>query len=579
MNKFLLLGVACSLSPAMLAQTYENPVVDFEYGTVFGGPFVSQISPNGKWLAGGSSPLAQGTNNMLSVIDVENKTIYIEQGDGNMLSSGNCVADNGVVAADLDYMGGIPGYFKDGNWYELPTFRHNGFVRGITADGSVIVGMEATEHLQGGDGIAYLPVMWHVTDAQSPDALYSQPEVLPHPETDFTGRPPQLISTLAISADGNTILGDIWDYFGDVAQPIVWTKDAEGNWTYRTYFSEWLNPDNVAFPEWPGVAPENPDYMKYMSEEAAADYNDALNDWMMSGYDPNLYPDPLDYMTDEQKEEYLAAYDKYQAEIPGWLEKYDAFTMFYWKVRGHENFRSVLRNGCQMNPQGTYFVADWAHKGTYKEGTYKVDMATAECESINLGFALRQILEDGTMIGYVPGAMFSNSPEVGYIMPAGEEAMTVYDYFKKNNPEIAEWMDENMVHTYVDGLTDEVFSDMFVGVPCATNDLKTIATGVYDSWTPVGSDDYFVAYSYLFNNGTNVGVNEILGNATPMAIANGEITLGAEVASLEIFDLSGKRVFSVENPSSTVSPGLGDGIYVVRATSRNGVKTVLKTRF
>ncbi len=35
----------------------------------------------------------------------------------------------------------------------------------------------------------------------------------------------------------------------------------------------------------------------------------------------------------------------------------------------------------------------------------------------------------------------------------------------------------------------------------------------------------------------------------------------------------------IKNPSSTVSPGLGDGIYVVRATSHNGVKTVLKTRF
>lgn len=259
MNRILLLGVACSLSPAMWAQTQENPAVDFEYGTVFGGAFVSQISPNGKWLAGGSSPLAQGTNNMLSVIDVENKTIYVEDSEGNMLSSGNCVADNGVVAADLDYMAGIPGYFVGGSWYELSTSRHNGFVRGITADGSVIVGMEATEHGQGGDGIAYLPVMWHVTNCDSHDALYSEPEVLPHPETDFTGRPPQLISTLAISADGNTILGDIWDYFGDVAQPIVWTKDAEGNWTYRTYFSEWLNPDNVTFPEWPGVAPENPD--------------------------------------------------------------------------------------------------------------------------------------------------------------------------------------------------------------------------------------------------------------------------------------------------------------------------------
>ena len=35
----------------------------------------------------------------------------------------------------------------------------------------------------------------------------------------------------------------------------------------------------------------------------------------------------------------------------------------------------------------------------------------------------------------------------------------------------------------------------------------------------------------------------------------------------------------IKNPSLTVSPGLGDGNYVVRATSHNGVKTVLKTRF
>lgn len=567
------------MAPAMWAQTPQEPVVDFDYGTIFGGAFINQISPNGKWLAGGSNPLAQGTSNMVSVVDVENRTIYVEKGNGNMLSSGSCVADNGVVVADLDYMAGIPGYFKDGSWYELPTSRHSGFVRGITADGSMVVGMEATNYGQGDDGIAYLPVVWHVTDALSQDALYSQPEVLPHPDTDFSGRPPQLISTLAVSADGNTILGDIWDYFGDIAQPIVWTKDAEGNWTYRTYFSEWLNPDNVTFPEWPGEAPESPDYMNYMSEEAAGDYEDALNEWMMSGYDPFLYPDPADYMTEEQNEAYQAALNKYYAEMPAWSAKFEAFSEVYWKVRSSKDFKYVLRNGCQMNPQGTYFVADWAHSGTYKEGTYKVDMATADCESIALGFALRQILEDGTMIGYNPSGMFTGNPDVGYIWPAGGEAVTLYEYIKGVKPKIAEWMDNNMVHTYVSGLTDDEFTEMFAGVPCATNDLKTIATGVYNTWSADLTGDDFEAYSYLFNMGTNVGVSEILGNATPMSVANGEITLGSDVASLEIFDASGKRVFSVENPSSTVSPGLGSGIYVVRATSLNGVKTVLKARF
>ncbi|MDE6135603.1 MAG: T9SS type A sorting domain-containing protein, partial [Muribaculaceae bacterium] len=524
-----------------------------------------------------SSPLAQGTNNMLSVIDVENKTIYVERGNGNMLSTGNCVADNGVVAADLDYMAGLPGYFKDGSWYELPTSRHCGFARGITADGSMIVGMEATNYGQGDDGVAYLPVVWHAT-GQTADALYSQPEVLPHPATDFAGRPPQLISTLAVSADGNTILGDMWDYYGDVAQPIVWTRDANDGWTYKTLFSEWLNPDNVEFPEWPGEAPVSPDYMDYMTPEDAAAYDAALNQWMINGYDPFAYPDPLDYMSDEKKAAYQTDLDTYMAEIPGWNMKYEAFVEVYWKVRSNPNFKYVLRNSCQMNPQGTYFITDWAHSGTRKEGSYKVDMESATYEPFKISFPLRQILEDGTMIGYSPSSLFSGSPDVGYIWPAGGEAMTVYNYIKSVRPEMADWIDSNMTHSYINGNTDSQSSGLFVGVPCATNGLETIATGVFNTWATEMTDDYMEAYSYVFDMNSESGIADIISNATPITVADGTISLGAEVAALEIFDASGVRVFSVKNPSGTVAPGLGKGFYVIRATSPNGVSTVLKAR-
>jgi len=56
-------------------------------------------------------------------------------------------------------------------------------------------------------------------------------------------------------------------------------------------------------------------------------------------------------------------------------------------------------------------------------------------------------------------------------------------------------------------------------------------------------------------------------------------TRGCQEYSVASLNMKNLMSPTPRNPSSTVSPGLGDGNYVVRATSHNGVKTVLKTRF
>lgn len=561
-----------AVTPALYAQTTgETDVEETDGVTIYKGAYISDISSNGKWLAGAILESA-------SVVDVEKKIIYVEEGQFE-LGTGSRVADNGVIAGDISTMAEIPGYFKDGNWYYLPTNGRIGLSRAITPDGQTLIGILGTEMQQGYDGVTHVPAIWHATGSDDPEKYFGDPEILPYPEKDFTGRAPQIVSTMAISDDGNVIMGQMWDNYGYVTQPVVWTKGDDGKWTYRLYCSEMLNPDNVQFPEWVGDGPESPNPVDFMPDEEREQYNEDLNEWMAGGSDPDEYPEPEEYMTSEEIDAYNEAMEKFLAEYDEWNEKWIAFMTVYQEVRNNPNFKCIMINSGKMNPQGTYFIADWSHTGSSPDGTMKIDIASGNTEDIKVNFRIGQILRDGSMTGRIDGNTIVKIPDVAYVWPAGKEPMTLFDYFEQTKPEFAEFMDDYMTHMVTSEYDGEQ-SVQFSGFPCATNGLEVIATGVYNIWADADEPDAdkYPAFSYLFDTNKGSGINAVLSGYTDMKVNGSVITLGSKVSTLEIYDLSGALVLSMNKPGMRVEPALEGGVYVIRATSETGVTTVLKAR-
>lgn len=121
-------------------------------------------------------------------------------------------------------------------------------------------------------------------------------------------------------------------------------------------------------------------------------------------------------------------------------EKWIAFMTVYQEVRNNPNFKCIMINSGKMNPQGTYFIADWSHTGSYPDGTMKIDIASGNTEDIKVNFRIGQILRDGSMTGRIEGII--KTPDEAYVWPAGKEPMTLFDYFEQTKPEFAEFMDD-----------------------------------------------------------------------------------------------------------------------------------------
>ncbi len=171
-------------------------------------------------------------------------------------------------------------------------------------------------------------------------------------------------------------------------------------------------------------------------------------------------------------------------------------------------------------------------------------------------------------------------PVQAYIYKPGyDDFILLVDYFKTANPEIADWMEENMVHdilSYDEDWNEVIIEDVLAtGTPCASADLSMIACSVSSLW-----DDNFDYNSFLFT-GLNSGVGAISakGSIALKSMGHGKVILSGVAANFEIFDLSGACVYSAKNQSGVVETGLNSGAYVVKATDANGNASTLKVVF
>ena len=484
----------------------------------------------------------------------------------------NTLSDDGLLLC-TDQTSSNATYHYQGAWHTLSTGEYidsNSSANGITPDGSRICGNLGVGSFMEDYALMIAPVIW---DRQA-DGSYGDYVILPHPETDVFGAAPQYITATAISADGHTIAGQIVDSRGCFTYPIIYIEDENGNWTYDLPAMDLTNPEGLELPKHPGEAPEYPSESQFMSEEKAAEYEQAVTDF----YNGVETEEPVaeDYMTEEEIEAYEAAMGEFEEWESLAYEYDDAYyaiidTSVSWEFNqvslsadgtklGLCQLTEVIKPGYRV-PQEAFFPwifnLDGSEPETYDETSMYIS-----------GFANNYLLAaevDELTTCYN-----------GWLLKDGE-ATSLYNYLATKGDDIKSWVDLNLSHEWEveDGETGDIDVEtiMYTGMPSASNDLSVIA-----SWTPSMWDTY-APESYIFNLGSeDSGIAAVVadGSASVSLDEEGNLSVSADIVDLAIYDLSGVCVKHVANPAGTVACDLANGVYVVMTTDANGAVVATK---
>lgn len=581
MKKALLLSMCLAATASFAAETEQPKCITLD------GVMATRTSPDGVWLAAASYPnliiinLATDKRYEMYVDDPYSETNY-------RVSSGYCVANDGTVLGgrNMDEAGIWTPDGELGKWTLLPgTENVTAGGNSITSDGKYIVGFTANpDFVDVETTVASVPVVWTRND----DGTYSEPEFLPYPDKDWTDRTPTYCLGNAISEDGKVVVGLMIDYFGTAGQPFISKKGEDGKWTTKLLFSELLNPTGEKLPPFPGsIDFTNPTFtpQAYMSEENAAKYNEDFNNWVSSETpDPEKMPDPLNYMSEEEK----GVYEKRCAEYLEWETAYQKYQDKMNEIANAQT--SFAQNLIFMNPAGTHILAttqkadpdadpsSWMpsylkgimlydiEKETYVESDGNVSLSACQ-----LNDNLDILATNYNDINYVERAYIARDGKIKEIQP-------LEDYYKTTAPEIYDFMNENMIENVIvdmveneDGEMLPVYDDVLIsGNPCGPFDLKWLACGRINLNTD--QDETF-----LLGWTKPVGVSGIEVSAFSLeSVGNGNLKVNGNASEIRIFDLSGNIVFN-GNGSGIISTNLSNGLYIVKAVSESGETVVIKT--
>jgi hypothetical protein len=132
-------------------------------------------------------------------------------------------------------------------------------------------------------------------------------------------------------------------------------------------------------------------------------------------------------------------------------------------------------------------------------------------------------------------------------------------------------------YDYTEMLTE---SDIMLGVPVASDDMSTIVSYRYDM---LAENDDEVITSFIISLPGNAGIQEVAaGNASDVKISTtigGTITISGKAASLDVYDMSGRNVFTASAPQGIINTALPAGAYIIKAVSTSGNTTVVKAQF
>lgn len=585
MKKFTLFSVCLATMASAFAGNYEE---------VFYDEYLTALSPDGRFAAGAIDDGSVVIRNLES--EDEFPYFYDERAGISYYigTGGSPISNTGIVTGSTN--GNNAAYWEKGEWKELktiyPEFMSN--ATSITPDGSVICGGVGMDQLSvDAENTMLVPAVWY----RQADGTYGAPVLLPHPELDFTGRVPQYITAVAISDDGNTVAGQIRDYTGFMHEPILYTRDASGEWSYTLLYPELINPLNIEFPQYPGEYEGSPMPTQewFMTEEELADFLEA---WENA---TDTYPTYEEFMTKDEIRQYQEAYEAYLEEFTPWETAYENFFNAYSRVL--DEGYSFLFNNVYLTPDGKYYATSREitvseDQFTHYEVRYPVVLSTDGSGKFDLNGAFPElsiltssVSADGLVLatsidpeGIIPNrAYVFEIPEGNDYYPAeGAEPTPLEDFIAGIDPDVADWMEEEMYREVITGVTPSgqfIFGDrMCSGTPVTTPDMsRIICYTSTDLW--VEPEAYY--YSWIFNTGIEPsGVGTIAGeDALIRVLGGGLLELEGEFSVINIYDMTGAQVFRTVNPQNVVSTGLHGGAYVIRALSADGTPVTLKAVF
>lgn len=574
MKKLLILGTGMLVGVAAFA---INP-------TVFEDEYLTAISPNGKWIAGQTDP---GSVVFRNLEDGKVYNYIVGQSitgaiNNYFIGMANAVSNDGVIVGTTNDFNCA--YWENGKWTVLnvPNPNYMAQANSITPDSRVICGGVGMDDVsEEAKNSIIVPAVWYRQD----DGTYGDPVVLPHPALDFTGRVPMYITAVAISDDGKKVAGQVIDYFGEMPAPILYECDDDGNWTY-TVFNEYLNPDNLEFPEYPGEyqGGGQPVPEWFMTPEEIAAWEEA----MKSGSENYS---PFYYMTDEEIAAYRAAVELWEIEYDEWDQKFDAFQDVYNAC--YKAGYSFSFNNVRISPDGKYYVTtSVVTYNTTPTSSYQVlnpvmiDTETKDLKNIYAphSVSVTSVTEDySVLVTEVEAAIDGYPLYRAYIFPEMQEKefMPLEEFVAQRDPKVADWMEEMMIHDVYTGFNDfggQNSEDRMVsGMPIATPDLSAVLCCTQTTnWVET---DGMLYYSYLFPTGiepSGVEAVEVAESNTMTVNPGGVVSLKGEFSSLTVVNIAGATVYSAANPAGDINTGLDNGIYIFKAVTADGKDIVRK---
>lgn len=568
MKKTLLLGAAAIAAASAWA---DMPAI-YDNIQILG------LSPDGKTAVSEST----GTLTLVNLINGTTTDYVGDEGNGYAPGQGRPFADDGML------VGTSPNgasYLKDGKWTTLsvPHPEFGSYAQAVTPDGSMIVGIVGMAKMSTDDADVpmQVPAIWN----RNADGTYSECQILPYPDKDFSGRVPQYVTAYTVSDDGNLIVGQIVDYSGSMTSIIYYTRDNAGKWAYNTSLNKLCNPDGLEFPADPGEAPESPMWTDFMTEEEIAAYDAAVEAWMAAGtWDYSTYPEYPDYASEAEREAYNAAYAEWETAFAEWNTKFIAFNEVLYAC--FDKGVPVMMNNIYLSSDLKSVVSttsvtyedpnSWTGvSSAYSPITINLETADYDIKPI-ANVVVSSMSADGTLFGWMQDEYGSRQARV--YTPGATEAVSLYDYYMQYAPETAAWIKENMYHDtemydWETGSWVPAYDCEFTGTPHVTPDLQVIATAVANVWNVDAPVDI---YSYVLP-GTYTGVEGVAEDAADnlkvSVFKGGRIAIEGDADTVTVFDADGRVMFSA-SAADVIETGLASGAYIIKVTSANGVKTV-----
>lgn len=551
MNKSLLITTLC-LTSIYVTRAGENRLIDDFY--------VMAISPDGRYA------VSQGYTGLTFMDLSDGRTVSFDSDDNTeyTVGFGNCVTADGRFVGSAtagDGLLDLAGLYDGNSWVTIcpQSAYETSYAWGITPDGSRICGIVSNpDNTSGTDGLLRVPAIWEDLNA---DGVY-EITLLPHPDTDFTGRPLQYATAVSISDDGHTVAGQITDHSGMMNSPIIYRQNADGEWSYSILGEELINPAHTEFGPEP-VRPEPTDYMDAAQKEA---YEKALGGGQK--------PSPEDYMSAEKREQYRADATAYNEESKAYRQLVRDVISASVKF----DFNNVVMSG-----NGRYYASGAVGEEGYDFRPYVFDITDATHRRFDLDAEPRCAISDGTVtastdIYTTPMRSFILTPEASAFVP-------LEDYVKTEDESVYRWMAENLSHdfTVVDPESGEesVIRDVIAtGHAFISSDRARIIGAQWCLWD---DGDGMVPYqTYVLDLPSHSAIKGIESDPADISVTvTGSVmlTLTGNVSSLEIHDPAGRRLYTKANPSATVTPGLGHGTYIISAYAADGRGCVKKVIF